>query len=56
MYKNGFEFWRDLVAQFGKVEAVRVANDYLDIRNDWNDREEYRFKCELYRAMQAERA
>lgn len=51
---SGFDFWRDLVIQFGKEKAVPVANSYLDIPLDEEeDPDEFTFRCELYRAMMA---
>lgn len=55
-FDNGFDFYRDLLATYGKEEAVKIANTYLDCQAETKDfsieKEEYQFCCELYHAMQ----
>ena len=50
-YNNGSDFWRDLLIRFGRVEAVKIANDYLDLPLDRSDKGEYDFRKELFSAM-----
>lgn len=52
MFNNGFDFFKFLVTEYGKEEAVKLANNYLDIQIDNKDPEEFLFCCELYRATQ----
>lgn len=51
-YSTGFEFFKDLVSNYGKNESVKIANSYLDMQIHNKDPEEYTFCCELYRAVQ----
>jgi len=53
-YSSGFAFWIDLVTQFGKKDAVQVANNYLDCPVRPGDKEEEAFRKELRDAMSAE--
>lgn len=57
MYRDGFDFLRDLICDYGKTEALRVANNYLDMQAhiygsnfSENEPEEFTFCCELYQA------
>ena len=52
MYKDGFDFWRDLCIHYGKEDAAKMARDYLDMQIHNTDTEEHIFCCELYFAMQ----
>lgn len=52
MYDTGFEFFKDLVMNYGKEAAVRMSNDYLDMQINNTDPAEFEFCCELYRAVQ----
>ena len=52
-YETGFDFFRDLVANYGKEEAVKIANAYLDMQIHNSDPDEFTFCCELFRAIQA---
>lgn len=52
-YKTGFDFFRDLVSNYGKEEAVKIGNSYLDLPDRTKDPEEFKFCCELYKAIQA---
>lgn len=52
MYDTGFDFFRDLVISYGKEEAVKLANSYLDMQIKNQDPEEFTFCCELYQAVQ----
>ena len=51
MYSNGFEFWRELVTEFGNELARQIANDYLDLQIHNKDKSEFEFCCQLYHAM-----
>lgn len=50
MYDNGYDFFRDLVRDFGKEQAIAMANDYLDMQIHNTDPDEFTFCCELYQA------
>jgi len=50
-YQSGFEFWLDLVEQFGKRDAKTVAREYLDCPAAPGDAEETAFRRELVDAM-----
>lgn len=52
MYDTGYDFFRDLVMSYGREQAVKIANDYLDMQVNNHDKDEYLFCCELYRATQ----
>lgn len=52
MYNTGFDFFMDLVIAYGKTEAVKIANEYLDMQIHNNNPQEFIFCCELYRAIQ----
>ena len=52
-YESGYAFWLDLVIQFGKNGAVKVANNYFDCPVADGDTEEARFREELRDAMTA---
>ncbi len=56
MYKDGFDFWADLLREYGKEEALRIANSYLDMQIHNTDTEEHIFCCELYWATQGKAA
>ena len=51
-YSSGFEFWLDLVEQFGKKDAVKVANNYLECPVHPGDEEEIAFRRELRSGME----
>ena len=51
MYKDGFEFWADLVREYGRDIARKMAKDYLDMQIHNHDAAEHLFCCELYFAM-----
>lgn len=51
-YSSGFEFWLDLVEQFGKKDAVKVANNYLECPIHPGDEEEIAFRRELRSGME----
>lgn len=50
-YKNGFEFWRDLLIRHGRQEARGIANRYLDMQSKNTDPAEMEFCRQLYTAM-----
>ena len=50
-FDNGFNFFRDLLCCYGKEQAVKIANDYLDMQIKNTDPEEHQFCCELYHAV-----
>ena len=59
-FDNGFAFFRDLLCCYGKEQAIKMANDYLDMQSHINgtldnfknnNTEEYTFCCELYQAV-----
>ena len=52
MYDTGFDFFKDLVCSYGKEQAVKIANSYLDMQISNKDPQEFIFCCELYRAVQ----
>ena len=54
MYNNGFDFFRSLKADFGTAQAIKIANDYLDMQIHNTNQDEYQFCVELYRAIKAE--
>lgn len=55
-FDNGFEFYKDLLATYGKEQALFIANSYLDCqahtKDSTKDKTEYQFCCELYQATQ----
>jgi len=51
MYNTGFDFWRDLLIKYGRQEARRIANSYLDMQAHNDSAEELQFCKELYAAM-----
>lgn len=51
-YDTGFDFFRDLVISYGKEQAIKIANCYLDMQINNKDPKEFIFCCELYRAVQ----
>lgn len=51
MYDNGYDFFKDLLCNYGKEEAIQIAKDYLDLSNRKGNKEEFCFCCELYQAM-----
>lgn len=52
-YESGYAFWLDLVIQFGKNGAVKVANNYFDCPVADGDEGEVKFRNELREAMTA---
>ena len=48
-YANGFAFFDDLL-KYGEVDAVKMANTYLDLPIEKGDHEEQKFREELYSA------
>lgn len=50
MYDNGYDFFQDLIKDFGKEQAIAMANNYLDMQLHNTDPEEFTFCCELYQA------
>ena len=52
-YDTGFDFFCDLVANYGKEEAIKIGNSYLDMQIHNSDSDEFTFCCELFRAIQA---
>ena len=50
-YESGFAFWIDLCIQFGKHDAIQVANSYLECPVRPGDKEEEVFRNELRDAM-----
>ena len=52
MYDTGFDFFKDLACSYGKEQAVKIANSYLDMQISNKDPQEFIFCCELYRAVQ----
>lgn len=48
MYRTGFDFWRDMVQEYGREKAVNLAKGYLDMQIKNGDPEELRFCRELY--------
>ena len=48
MYPSAYDFWLDLLLCYGKTEAVRIANSYLDLPTDGVSQEEMEFRQELY--------
>ena len=52
MYSTGFDFFKDLIKDYGKEQAIKLANSYLDMQIKNKDPEEFIFCCELYRAVQ----
>lgn len=51
MYKNGFEFVRDLHQKYGLLEASRMATDYLLMQKDVADEKENEFCKEVSLAL-----
>lgn len=60
MFNTGFDFFRSLLCDYGKMEAVRIANDYLDTQASVygsgykffkQNPDEYKFCVELYQAV-----
>ena len=51
MYETGFDFFRDLVKDYGKEMAISLANSYLDMQIKNTDPGEHQFCCELYKAV-----
>ena len=58
-YKTGYDFYNDLLSTYGKMQALEIANNYLDTQSIvygnstrfYNeDPEEYIFCCELFKA------
>ena len=52
MYDTGYDFFKDLIINHGKEEAVKIANSYLDMQIKNKDQQEFMFCCELYKAVQ----
>lgn len=52
MYETGYDFFSDLVSNYGKEEAVKIGNSYLDLQIKNRDHNEFKFCCELYKAIQ----
>lgn len=52
MYNTGFDFFKDLCIDYGKEEAIKLANSYLDMQIKNKDHGEFQFCCELYKAVQ----
>lgn len=53
-YESGFAFWIDLCIQFGKEDAVHVANSYLECPVAPGDAKEEKFRSELRSAMKGD--
>lgn len=51
MYKNGFEFVRDLHQKYGLLEASRIATDYLLMQKNVADETENEFCKEIALAL-----
>lgn len=51
-YDSGYAFWTDLISQFGKRDAEKVAKNYLDCPVRPGDKEEEEFRRELLKAME----
>lgn len=60
MFDTGFDFFRSLLFDYGKIKAVKIANDYLDTQAYVygsgykffkQNPEEFTFCCELYKAV-----
>ena len=56
-YETGFDFFMDLQKEYGTMEAVKIANSYLDIQSRVygskfreKEPEEFNFCCELFKA------
>ena len=64
MYTSGFEFFSDMVSEYGKKKALSLADEYLTMQEDndrkhgrfKNDPEEFLFCRELWQAMTATKA
>lgn len=54
MYDTGYEFYRDMVKQYGKEQAKLTAIIYLDLQIRNTDPEELQFCKELYAAMNSD--
>ena len=61
MYTTGYEFFSDMVIQYGKKKALSLADEYLTMQEDddrkngrfKSDPEEFLFCRELWQAMTA---
>lgn len=53
MYDNGYEFYKDLLQQYGKEQANIIAINYLDLQIHNTDPEELQFCKELYQVMKS---
>ena len=51
MYETGYDFFRDLLTEYGKEQAIAIAKDYLDLPGRTSNVIEYTFCCELYEIM-----
>lgn len=64
MYTTGYEFFSDMVIQYGKKKALSLADEYLTMQEDddrkngrfKSDPEEFSFCRELWQAMTATKA
>lgn len=52
MYDTGYDFFSDLLVNYGNDMAIEFANSYLDMQIKNKDPEEFTFCCELYKAVQ----
>ena len=54
MFDTGYDFFRDLLSNYGKEEAIGIANNYLDMQIKNTNHDEFVFCCELYQAIKKE--
>lgn len=64
MYTTGYEFFSDMVSEYGKKKALSLADEYLTMQEADDrksglfkrDTEEFQFCRELWQAMTATKA